>query len=65
MDPFAVEVGTDGMATVVFAVGDALGGAPGTSGQPVPVLEPGRESRMGLASAITGTARHHAVNNSW
>ena len=63
MDPFAVEVGTDGMATVVFAVGDALGGAPGTSGQPVPVLEP--QSRMGLASAVTGTARHHAVNNSW
>ena len=27
MDPFAVEVGNGGVATVVFAVGDALGDA--------------------------------------
>ena len=44
VDPFAVEVGTDGtdgMATVVFAVGDALGGARGLRGSRFRSWNPG------------------------
>ena len=54
MDPFAVEVGNGGVATIVFAVGDALGNALVRPGRVV--TAPGIRSGRSVGGARRGSA---------